>query len=61
LLGLHLLQHQTFVPYIDAVCLPGVGSSEIIGAITPICELYHTLLIINETDFYDYLTAYTEK
>lgn len=56
LFGLHLLKNQTFVPCIDAFCLPGVGDTEIIGATAPICELYHSLLIINESDFYDYLT-----
>ena len=56
LLGLRLLQKQTLVTDINAVCLPGVGNSEIIGAMAPICELYHSLLIINESDFYDYLT-----
>lgn len=58
LLGLRLLQKQTFVPEIDAVCLPGVGDTEIIAALTPICELYHSFLIINEADFYDYLTEF---
>ena len=56
LCGLHLLQKQTFIPRIDAVCLPGVGNMEIIGALTPIIEIYHSLLITNESDFYDYLT-----
>lgn len=53
--GLHLLKKQTCVNGISAVCLPGVGNSEIIEAIVPICEIYHSLLIINESDFYDYL------
>jgi hypothetical protein len=56
LLGLRLLQNQTHFAEIDALCLPGVGSSEIISAIAPICEHYHSLLITNESDFYDYLT-----
>ena len=56
LLGLRLLQNQTYVSGIDALCMPGVGNSEIIAAITPVCELYHSLLITNESDFYDYLT-----
>lgn len=56
LFGLHLLKRQTFVEGIDALCLPGVGNLEIIGAMAPIIELYHSLLIVNESDFYDYLT-----
>lgn len=59
LLGLHLLKKQTLVKAIDAVCLPGVGDTEIIGAMTPICAIYHSLLIVNEADFYDYLTETT--
>lgn len=55
--GLLMLRKQTFVAGIDAVCLPGVGDNGIIGAMTPICELYHSLLITNESDFYDYLTV----
>lgn len=54
--GLRFLKKQTIVPEIEALCLPGVGDTEIIGALTPICELYHSLLIVNESDFYDYLT-----
>lgn len=56
LLGLRLLEKQQYVSEIEALCLPGVGNREIISAITPICQLYHSLLITNESDFYDYLT-----
>lgn len=56
LLGLRLLERQTLVSDIEALCLPGVGDAEIIGAIVPICELYHSLLITSEADLYDYLT-----
>lgn len=56
LCGLNLLLKQTYVPQIAAVCLPGVGSTEIIRAITPICEVHHSLIIISEADLYDYLT-----
>lgn len=55
LFGIHLLQKQTLISNINAVCLPGVGDLEIIDAMNPVCELYHSLLIINESDFYDYL------
>jgi hypothetical protein len=54
--GLYLLQKQPYPSGIDALYLPGVGDREIIVAITPICEIYHSLLITNEADFYDYLT-----
>ena len=55
LLGLNLLQKQKLVAQIDALCMPGVGSVEIIQAITPICDHYHSFLIISESDLYDYL------
>lgn len=54
--GLRVLQNQSIVPEITAICLPGVGDLEIIEAITPICELHHSFLITNEADLYDYLT-----
>lgn len=56
LYGLHVLQNQRIVPGIEAVCLPGVGDVEIIEALRPVCKLYHSLLIISESDLYDYLT-----
>lgn len=59
--GLHLLQNQPFTAGIDALCLPGVGDTEIIGAMAPICEIYHSLLITNESDFYDYLTECSQE
>ena len=59
--GLNLLKKQTLIPEFQAVCLPGVGSSEIIDAMEPICKIYHSLLIINESDFYDYLTEIQER
>lgn len=54
--GLYLLQKQPYLAGIDALCLPGVGDREIMAALDPICDLYHSLLITNESDFYDYLT-----
>lgn len=56
LLGLKILQKQTLVSDIEAMCLPGVGDLEILGASAFICQHYHSFLITNESDFYDYLT-----
>lgn len=56
LLGLSNLQKSTTISSISAICLPGVGDSEIIEAISPICAIHHSILITNEADFYDYLT-----
>jgi hypothetical protein len=57
LLGLHLLEQQELIPQVDAICTPGVGDQEIIEAILPVCAHYHSILITNESDFYDYLTS----
>lgn len=56
LTGFHLLQKNEAISQIAAIGVPGVGASEIIEAITPICALYHSILIMNEADLYDYLT-----
>ena len=54
--GLHLLQNnETFSP-LSAICMPGVGDTEIIDASQAICHLYNSFLIIDERDLYDYLT-----
>ncbi|MBA3815356.1 MAG: hypothetical protein H0X29_02335 [Parachlamydiaceae bacterium] len=55
LLGLNNLKNAALTR-ISAICLPGVGDSEIIDAISPICAIHHSILITNEADFYDYLT-----
>jgi hypothetical protein len=55
-LGLNLLQQQKVISQIAAICLPGVGNTQIINAITPVCALYNSILITNEADLYDYLT-----
>lgn len=54
--GMHLLENQENVPQLSAICMPGVGDAEIIEAITPLCLIYHSVLITNEADLYDYLT-----
>jgi len=54
--GLHHLEKKDVIPQLSAICLPGVGDAEIIEAITPICAIYHSILITNEADLYDYLT-----
>lgn len=56
LLGLNLLAQQKRVPHIEAIGIPGVGSVKIIEAATPICQIYHSVLLITESDLFDYLT-----
>jgi hypothetical protein len=57
MVGLRLLERQTLIPAISAVCLPGVGDEEIIDAGTMICHKYDSVLITAEADLYDYLTC----
>lgn len=54
--GLNFLERKELFPMISAVCLPGVGSAEIIDGTAPVCELHKSLLILTQRDLYDYLT-----
>lgn len=56
LLGLKLLLCKDLVQKLAAVCLPGVGDAEILDAIEPVCQTYHSIIITNASDFYDYLS-----
>lgn len=55
LLGLDILKKLAPLTRLSAICLPGVGDTDILSAIIPICTLHHSLLITNEADLYDYL------
>lgn len=55
--GLRLLQSQKIITDLGAICLPGVGDGEIIDASVPLCDRFHSILIVTEADFYDYLTT----
>lgn len=61
LTGLTHLQRSEGISEISAICLPGVGDSVILDAIHPICAIYHSILITNEADFYDYLTQFVRQ
>lgn len=53
--GLQLLHQQEQIPKFSALCIPGVGDPYIIKATMPLCMRYHSILIMNEADLYDYL------
>ena len=55
--GLKLLKQKEIGTILSAICIPGVGDPEIIGALTPLCHLYRSVLILSKRDLYDYLTA----
>jgi hypothetical protein len=57
LTGVRLLEQQKLIPHLDAICIPGVGDPEVLNALEPVFQQYHSILISNESDFYDYLTS----
>jgi hypothetical protein len=56
-IGLQILEMQATNPQITAICLPGVGSNEILQVMTPFCKTHHSILITTGADLYDYLTS----
>jgi hypothetical protein len=42
---------------VNAICLPGVGDPEILAASESVCHIHRSLLITNQKDLYDFLTA----
>jgi hypothetical protein len=55
--GLKLLENRDIIPNLTAICLPGVGDPQILAATETVCHLHKSYLIINQKDFYDYLTS----
>lgn len=55
--GLHTLEHIAPQKPIHAICMPGVGDSDIIEASYTLSERHNTLLVTKERDLYDYLTT----
>lgn len=55
--GLQLLEKEQSSRRVQALCVPGVGDSEIIQVLIPFCVIHHTIMIMNERDLYDYLTC----
>lgn len=55
--GFRLLRevHPPFIT-LKALFLPGVGSKAVIDEGISLCRNYHSLLIVREADFYDYMT-----
>ena len=53
--GMKILGQPEVVPPLSAVCAPGVGDTKIISALSDICTLYHSILIMSQRDFYDFV------
>jgi hypothetical protein len=54
--GMKILMEQSAISDIMAICMPGVGDCHIINAVVPVCKTYHSILVISESDLYDYFT-----
>ncbi|NGX57049.1 MAG: hypothetical protein K1060chlam5_01305 [Candidatus Anoxychlamydiales bacterium] len=57
MIGLKFLKKKKSIKRLDALCMPKVGSKEIIDATNPICLKFQSLIIINENDLFDYLLS----
>jgi hypothetical protein len=60
-LGMRLLEKRDVIPHLEAIGIPGVGSSEIIEAMIPLCACYHSILVLTEMDLYDYVMQTRES
>ena len=55
--GLKFLGDREKVKNVTALCMPGVGDSEILAATEQVCHIHKSLLITNQKDLYDFLTS----
>ena len=55
--GFKYLEDREKVKQVNALCLPGVGSLEILNASNGLCKIHKTHLITTQKDLYDYLTS----
>ncbi len=53
--GLNHLKNKDSIKDLHAICMPGVGDTEILNSASPICEIHKTVLIITQKDLFDYL------
>jgi hypothetical protein len=55
--GLKLLEDKESISSLSAICMPGVGDTDLINVGLTICSLHASLLILTQADLYDYLTG----
>jgi hypothetical protein len=55
--GLRTLEKEALFGGVDGIFLPGVGDSEIIDAVIPLCLHYQSIYMTSEADLYDYLMS----
>ena len=58
LAGINFLKNKSKVKNLDAICLPNVGSTEIINATDDVSKIYNSIIVTTEKDLYDYLTSF---
>lgn len=54
--GLRLLEDRELIKRLHAICLPGVGDTEILSASQNVCQIHRSFLITSQKDLFDYLT-----
>ena len=54
--GVRLLENLSLFHSLSAICIPGVGDTEIISALTDVCHLHKSILVLTEKDLYDFVT-----
>ncbi len=54
-IGLEILEKKGESP--AAICMPGVGDATLIERVSEFCLKRGSLLVMNEKDFYDYVTT----
>lgn len=63
LIGVSQLKRQKLIPDVTAICLPGVGTKNTLNliqdAIRPIYQFQRSIIIMNESDLYDYIMDIT--
>lgn len=55
--GLKTLENKEKMKMVHALCLPGVGDPEILALTKSVCYMHNSILITNQKDLYDFLTA----
>jgi hypothetical protein len=55
--GLNFLKNQENIKHLEAICIPGVGSKELIEETSVVCNIYKSLIITTEKDLFDYLIS----
>jgi hypothetical protein len=56
--GLYLLKQNHPSHPLSAICMPGMGDTQIVHQALDLCRLHSAILITTERDFYDYMTGF---